>query len=62
MDGFEANENIVVIAATNRENLLDDALTRSGRFDTKLKINLPDLNDRVGIIKIHLKNVIFDSI
>ncbi len=60
MDGFQANENIVVIAATNRETLLDDALTRSGRFDTKLKINLPEFDDRVGIIKIHLKNVVLN--
>ena len=42
MDGFKEMENVVVIAATNREHLLDDALIRSGRFDTKIKITLPD--------------------
>jgi cell division protease FtsH len=41
MDGFAENENIVVIAATNRANVLDEALLRSGRFDTKIKIELP---------------------
>ena len=57
MDGFRAMENVVVIAATNREQLLDDALVRSGRFDTKIKVNLPNRDEREGIIKIHLKNV-----
>ena len=42
MDGFRGIENVVVIAATNREQMLDDALIRSGRFDTKIKINLPN--------------------
>ncbi len=58
MDGFREIENVVVIAATNREQMLDDALIRSGRFDTKIKIKLPCLEDRHGIIDIHLKNVI----
>ena len=57
MDGFKENENVVVIAATNREMLLDDALLRSGRFDTKIKLTMPNAFDRLGIIKIHLRNV-----
>jgi len=59
MDGFRENHDIVIIAATNRPTLLDEALIRSGRFDTKIKIGLPDLQDRVGIMKIHLRNVTF---
>lgn len=50
MDGFREIENVVVIAATNREKLLDDALIRSGRFDTKIKVNLPDESDRNGVL------------
>lgn len=61
MDGFREMENIVVIAATNRAKLLDDALLRSGRFDTKIRINMPTTEDRVGIIKIHLRKVTFSS-
>jgi len=57
MDGFRENQDIVVIAATNRASLLDEALLRSGRFDTKIKIDLPNLEDRIGIMKIHLRNV-----
>jgi cell division protease FtsH len=59
MDGFRETENVVLIAATNREYILDDALVRSGRFDTKIKISLPNEEDRVGILAIHLKTVIF---
>lgn len=58
MDGFRENANIVVIAATNRVNLLDEALLRSGRFDTKLKIDLPSEKERLGIMKVHFRNVI----
>lgn len=50
MDGFREIENVVVIAATNREKLLDDALVRSGRFDTKIKVNLPNEDDRNGVL------------
>lgn len=59
MDGFSENCNIVVIAATNREQLLDKALIRSGRFDTKIKVGLPDEKDRLGVLDIHMKHVIF---
>jgi ATP-dependent 26S proteasome regulatory subunit len=57
MDGFNPNDNIVVIAATNRLKTLDSALTRSGRFDLKLKIDLPNEEERIGIINLHLKKV-----
>ena len=57
MDGFRADADIVVIAATNRYHMLDEALIRSGRFDTKIQVKLPDRNERIGIIKIHLRNV-----
>ena len=59
MDGFIETDNVVVIAATNRVLSIDDALIRSGRFDTKIKISLPKQEEREGIIKIHLRNVIF---
>ncbi|CAD8089054.1 unnamed protein product [Paramecium sonneborni] len=56
IDGFKENENIVVIAATNRIQILDDALLRSGRFDIKIEVVLPSENDRKGIIGVHLQN------
>lgn len=57
MDGFREVDNVVVIAATNRILLLDDALIRSGRFDTKIKLEMPNASERKGIIQIHLRNV-----
>lgn len=57
MDGFKENKDIVIIGATNRATLLDEALLRSGRFDTKIKIELPTKEERAGIMKIHLRNV-----
>jgi cell division protease FtsH len=56
MDGFEENEGILVIAATNLINNLDQALVRAGRFDHKIEIKLPTAPERAQIIKIHLKN------
>jgi len=53
MDGFEQDSNVIVIAATNRPDVLDPALLRPGRFDRRVMINLPDLKDREAIIKIH---------
>lgn len=61
MDGFKGNHDIVIIGATNRAHLLDEALLRSGRFDTKIKLELPTLEERVGIMKIHLRNVRLSS-
>ena len=56
MDGFEANEGIIVLAATNRSDVLDPALMRPGRFDRQIYVNAPDVKGREGIIKIHAKN------
>lgn len=56
MDGFDKNSGIIVIAATNRLDNLDPALTRSGRFDRKIAIGLPDLEDRKELINIYIKN------
>ena len=57
MDGFEANDQIIVIAATNRSDILDPALTRPGRFDRQVMVPLPDLIGRQQILKVHSKNV-----
>jgi ATP-dependent Zn protease len=57
LDGFKESENIVLIGATNRFTLLDDALLRSGRFDTKIKLDLPNVKDRAGILSLHLNKV-----
>ena len=56
MDWFEANTNVIVIAATNRPDVLDPALLRPGRFDRQVILDLPDINDRESILKIHAKN------
>jgi cell division protease FtsH len=56
MSGFNANEGIIVIAATNRLDVLDQALLRPGRFDRQVEIGLPDINGRFEIIKIHSRN------
>ncbi len=56
MDGFEDNSGVVVIAATNRMEMIDEALLRSGRFDRRIFLSLPDLKDRIDILKIYLKN------
>ncbi len=55
MDGFAPNESVIVMAATNRPDLLDPALVRPGRFDRRVTIGMPDLNERKEIIKIHMK-------
>lgn len=56
MDGFEPNAGVIVMAATNRADVLDPALLRPGRFDRRLTIDPPDLNDREDVLKIHAKN------
>jgi cell division protease FtsH len=56
MDGFEKSDGIIVLAATNRADTLDPALKRSGRFDRKVQVPLPDLSGRKEIAKVHLKN------
>lgn len=55
MDGFSQNDNVVVMAATNRGDMLDPALVRPGRFDRRVMVNLPDLEERIFILKIHAK-------
>ena len=61
MDGFDKDEGIIIIGATNRIDILDDALIRSGRFDRKIKVSLPDEIGRKQILKVHLKNKQIDS-
>ena len=56
MDGFETNSGIIVLAATNRADILDPALTRPGRFDRQVYVHLPDVKGREEIIKVHAKN------
>lgn len=56
MDGFEVNEGIIVLAATNRVDILDPALLRPGRFDRRVYINMPDVKGREEILKVHAKN------
>lgn len=56
MDGFETDTNVIVIAATNRPDVLDPALLRPGRFDRQVVLDLPDINDREAILKVHSKN------
>jgi cell division protease FtsH len=53
MDGFEPNENVIVMAATNRPDVLDPALLRPGRFDLRITVDMPTLKDRVEILRIH---------
>ena len=56
MDGFGVNEGVIVIAATNRPDILDPALLRPGRFDRQIVVNTPDLQGRVDILKVHARN------
>ena len=56
MDGFETNEGIIVMAATNRADILDPALLRPGRFDRQIHVNLPDVKGREQILKVHARN------
>lgn len=57
MDGFEANEGVILIAATNRPDVLDPALLRPGRFDRQVTVSNPDINGRVKILEVHTKKV-----
>lgn len=61
MDGFEANEGIIVLAATNRSDVLDPALMRPGRFDRQIYVHVPDVKGRESIIKIHARNKPIDQ-
>ena len=57
MDGFEGNNGVIILAATNRPESLDPALTRPGRFDRRIPVELPDLQGRVDILKVHAKKI-----
>nr|SCW23055.1 Cell division protein FTSH [Nemalion sp. H.1444] len=61
MDGFEGNTGIIVIAATNRADILDSALLRPGRFDRQVTVDVPDLNGRLAILEVHSRNKKMDS-
>ena len=57
MDGFDSNEGVILIAATNRPDVLDPALLRPGRFDRQIIVDLPDVRGRIGILKVHTKKI-----
>ena len=61
MDGFEANDGVIVIAATNRPDVLDPALLRPGRFDRQVVVDLPDIRGREAILKVHMRKVPLDA-
>jgi len=61
LDGFNNNNGIIVLGATNRVDVLDEALLRPGRFDRKVFIDLPDLKDRLAILKVHTKNKVLSN-
>ncbi|MDF2787232.1 MAG: cell division protein FtsH [Neobacillus sp.] len=61
MDGFGANEGIIIIAATNRPDILDPALLRPGRFDRQITVDRPDVNGREAVLKVHAKNKPLDE-
>jgi len=61
MDGFEPNEDIILMAATNRPDVLDSALLRPGRFDRQIVVDVPDLQGRLGILKVHTKKIVMNK-
>jgi len=61
MDGFESNTGVIILAATNRADILDKALLRAGRFDRQIQLELPDLNERKEIFKVHMRTLKYDS-
>ena len=61
MDGFSANEGVILVAATNRPDVLDRALLRPGRFDRHIVVDNPDINGREGILKVHTKEIPLDD-
>ncbi len=61
MDGFEGNTGVIVVAATNRADILDPALLRPGRFDRQVSVDVPDLKGRIEILKVHAKNKRFEG-
>ncbi len=61
MDGFESNEGVILMAATNRADVLDPALLRPGRFDRQVMVDMPDIRGREGILKVHMKKTPLDN-
>ncbi len=61
MDGFDTNKGLLILAATNRPEILDPALLRPGRFDRRIIVDKPDLKGRVDILKVHAKDVRMDE-
>jgi len=61
MDGFESNEGVILMAATNRADVLDPALLRPGRFDRQVYVDMPDIRGREGILKVHMKRTPLDK-
>lgn len=57
MDGFDSNSGVIILAATNRADILDKALLRAGRFDRQIHVDLPDMNERSAIFKVHIKGL-----
>ena len=60
MDGFGSNSGVIILAATNRADILDKALLRAGRFDRQIHVELPDLHERIAIFKVHLRPIKID--
>ncbi len=60
MDGFSSNTGVIILAATNRADILDRALLRAGRFDRQIHVELPDLDERMAIFKVHMRNLVLD--
>jgi AFG3 family protein len=61
MDGFGTNSKVIVMAATNRKDILDSALVRPGRFDREVEVGLPDLKGRYEILLVHLRPVVLSD-
>ncbi len=61
MDGFDSNEGVILVAATNRPDVLDPALLRPGRFDRQIVVDRPDLTGRLGIVKVHVREIPVDE-
>ena len=61
MDGFSTNAGVIILAATNRADILDRALLRAGRFDRQIHVELPNLNERKGIFQVHVRNLKLDA-